>query len=120
MRYFVAVGLFLAGCGAGESPPPPRDSALISCALGGSDRFTRSCRAARTARTARGERSQLVLSDPDGGFRRVTVSADGAGVVAADGAEPARIVRISGGEVEIAIAEDRYRLPASAAPPAGK
>ena len=117
MRYFVAVGLFLAGCEAGESPPPPRDSALISCALGGSDRFRRFCRAARTVR---GERSQLVLSDPDGGFRRVTVSADGAGLVAADGAEQARIVRISGGEVEIAIAEDRYRLPASAAPPSGK
>lgn len=117
MRYFITAALFLASCEAGESPPPPRDSVLVSCALAGSDGFARSCRAVRTAR---GEGSQLTLSNPDGGFRRVLVSADGAGIVAADGAEPARIVRVSGGEVEIAIANDRYRLPASADPTPGR
>lgn len=117
MRYFIAAALFLASCEAGDNPLPSRDSVLISCALAGSDGFVRSCRAVRTPR---GEGSQLTLFSPDGGFRRVRVSADGAAIVAADGAEPARIVRVTGGEVEIAIANDRYRLPASAAPPSGK
>lgn len=113
----------LLGCGSGDGPgdQPPAlggasaraeaaENGIAYCALAGADEFAPDCRIDRV----RG-RDGLVLTlrHPDGGFRRVLVTGDGRGVIAADGAEPAIVTPVSDREIEIAIAADRYRLPAT-------
>lgn len=79
------------------------------CALNGAEAFG-DCTVQRTSLEAG---AILTLIAPDGGFRRLAVAADGAGIMAADGAQAARVGTGPGGEVEVAIAGDRYRLPAT-------
>ena len=55
----------------------------------------------------------LVLRHPDGGFRRLLVTKDG--IVAADGAETAKVTPIDKGMIEVALGANRYRLPATIA-----
>ncbi|MGL4312633.1 MAG: hypothetical protein ACRCSO_01460 [Sphingomonas sp.] len=55
----------------------------------------------------------LTLRHPDGGFRRLKITRDGRGVIAADGAERARVRVVGAHEIEVALAGDRYRLPAT-------
>ena len=55
----------------------------------------------------------LTIREPDGGFRRLRVTRDGRGVVAADGAEPARVSVRDATSIDVAIGTDRYRLPAT-------
>ena len=55
----------------------------------------------------------LTIRHPDGGFRRLRITADGRGVIAADGAEPARVSVIGPADIEVAVGGDRYRLPAT-------
>jgi uncharacterized membrane protein len=55
----------------------------------------------------------LTVRHPDGAFRRLAVATDGRGVVAADGAEPARVAVIDAATIEVAIGGDHYRLPAT-------
>ncbi|WP_448664820.1 hypothetical protein ACG3SL_09155 [Sphingomonas sp. CJ20] len=55
----------------------------------------------------------LTLRHPDGGFRRLLVTRDGRGVIAADGAEPAIVRPIASNQIEVAIGDARYRLPAT-------
>ncbi|MCU6452661.1 hypothetical protein LPN01_01055 [Sphingomonas sp. A2-49] len=55
----------------------------------------------------------LTVRNPDGGFHRLRVTHDGRGVVAADGAEPARVAVRDRTSIEVAIGGDRYRLPAT-------
>ncbi len=55
----------------------------------------------------------LTVRHPDGGFRRLLVTQDGRGVVAADGAEAARVTVIDAKQIEVALGGDRYRLPAT-------
>ncbi len=55
----------------------------------------------------------LTLRQPDGGFRRLLVTTDGRGVVAADGAEPAVVMPLPPNRIEVAIGGARYRLPAT-------
>jgi hypothetical protein len=82
----------------------------VACALARATAFTPTCIAER-ARDAEGP--MLTIRHPDGGFRRFRITADGRGVIAADGAEPAR-VRVTGrNEIEVDIGGDRYRLPAT-------
>lgn len=100
----------LAGCGPAEVADDPPTGTRLSCALAGAAEFGPGC---RVVRSAVGGRPLLTLIAPDGGFRRVEVQANGAGIAAADGAEPARVADGSGGEIEIAIGADRYRLPAA-------
>lgn len=90
-----------------------RDAAAagrIPCALGGAERFRMDCTMDRMA-GAEGE--TLVLGRPDAGFRRFRVVTDGRGVVAADGAEPATVRIVEDGMIEVSVAQDRYRLPAT-------
>jgi hypothetical protein len=90
-----------------------RDAAAagrIPCALEGAERFRMDCTMDRMA-GAEGE--TLVLGRPDAGFRRFRVVADGRGVVAADGAEPATVRIVEDGMIEVTVAQDRYRLPAT-------
>lgn len=85
----------------------------VNCALAGARALARTCTVDRE-QGARG--LVLTIRHPDGGFRRLLVTRDGRGVVAADGAEPARVSIVDAGEIEVAIGDDVYRLPATVAP----
>jgi hypothetical protein len=92
----------LAGCSqAPGGALPPGDA--IPCALDGATRFARTCTLERSG-------PQLVVHRPDGGFRRFVT--DGATIQPLDGADAATIAPLAGGGIEIAIAGDRYRIPA--------
>ena len=82
----------------------------------GNDAFEPVC----SIRHASGETGKiLTVSSPAGGFRRLLVTSDGRGVVAADGAELAIVTPIGEGLIEVAVGTDRYRLPATVKPQAG-
>lgn len=82
----------------------------IACAVGGEADFDAVC----TVEQFQGEEGLiLTLRHPDGGFRRLLVTGDGRGVVAADGAEPAIVTPLAENRIEVSIADDRYRLPAT-------
>lgn len=90
----------------------------IACAVGGAAAFSDSC---LVERDSSGETLMLTIRHADGGFRRFKV-VKGAGVVAADGAEPAVVTPVGPKLIEVAVAGDKYRLPATvkgAAPAAG-
>lgn len=55
----------------------------------------------------------LTLRHPDGGFRRLLVTRDGRGVIAADGAERAVVTVLAPRLIEVALGGARYRLPAT-------
>ena len=55
----------------------------------------------------------LTLRHPDGAFHRLLVTRDGRGVIAADGAETAKVSVLAGNEIEVALGGNRYRLPAT-------
>lgn len=86
------------------------DEGRINCALDGADAFARVC----TLDREQGPQGLvLVARHPDGGFRRMLVTSDGRGVVAADGAEPATVAIAGRDEIEVALGDDHYRLPAT-------
>jgi len=58
----------------------------------------------------------LTLRKPDGSFRRLLMVRDGRGVIAADGAEPARVSAAGGKDIDVAIGGMVYRLPARVTP----
>jgi hypothetical protein len=82
----------------------------IECAPPGAETFSFACTIDRV-------QSQdglfLTLRHPDGGFRRLLVTTDGRGVVAADGAEKAEVTVLAPDQIEVAIGGARYRLPAT-------
>ncbi len=86
------------------------DNGLISCAVSGASVFAARCEV-ETAQTKEG--LILTLRHPDGGFRRLLVVKDGRGVVAADGADVALVKPIANNMIEVALAGDTYRLPAT-------
>lgn len=107
----VAALLVLAGCDRAElSTPEQAVGSAIPCAIRGASDFTVSCQIVRSVASGR---TLLTLIAPDGGFRRIEVAADGSGIAAADGAQPARTRPDGAGGIEVAIAGDRYRLPAA-------
>jgi hypothetical protein len=111
--------LALAACGS-PAPPPADPVAVaaekriaeqgrIACARGDAA-LERSC----TVEQMPGDGGTvLTVRHADGGFRRLRVTADGQGVAAADGAEPARVTLTGDREIEVAIGDSRYRLPAT-------
>lgn len=113
------VALALTGVAACKAPAEPlvddaegaaKSVAMVSCALGDETEFTPSCSLQRLDGAAR---STIVLGRGDVGFRRFVITADGRGLTAADGAEPARVAIIGAAEVEVTVGNDRYRLPAT-------
>jgi len=102
----------LASCG--DTPEPEHNAFAetvrnrIECRFSGAEQFERSCTFERE-----GDGSILVLRKPDGGFRRLQVVTDGRGVIAADGAEPARITILADNRIEVTIGSDQFRLPAT-------
>jgi hypothetical protein len=85
-------------------------SGRIYCALGGAQDFAQNC---TMEQIAANEGTILVLGRPDAGYRRFRITTDGRGVEAADGSEPAVVTLIDNGLIEVAVASDRYRLPAT-------
>ena len=81
----------------------------IACARGDAA-FASTC----TIEQAQG-RDGLILTirHPDGAFRRLLVTQDGRGVIAADGAEVAKVTITGADGIEVALGGDRYRLPAT-------
>lgn len=113
----IAVTLLLASCGdtgaprgEGAGAGAASGQALIDCATDGSRQWERAC----TVETRQGADGPIVVvRGPDGGFRRLAITSDGRGVVAADGAEPALVTPAGEDLIEVAIGNDRYRLPAT-------
>ena len=129
MKWFgaAAIGAALALCGCGAPAPgeedqpaseapaeilPPEADARIECRIGNARQFERFCLVSfgesEAGRT-------ITLRKPDGGFRRLLVTRDGRGVVAADGAEPASVSIIGDQRIEVTIGVDSFRLPATIA-----
>jgi hypothetical protein len=101
--------LSLAACGGKNQPAPPPPGDAIDCAVDSAASFQRVCTVSEV-RASNGP--MLTVNNPDGGFHRLAVTRDGRGVIAADGAEAARVTVIGNGMIEVAIGQDRYRLPA--------
>ena len=85
------------------------DDGRIVCAPKGNAAFSRNC---TLDRTKSAEGLILTVHKPDGGFHRLLVK-PGYGVVAADGAEAAKVTIIGPEEIEVAIGGDKFRLPAT-------
>ena len=106
MRRLAVLLPLLAACGG---PPGPEAASRIECAVDGATVFTRVC----TVERSPGPAARFTIRAPSGSFRRLLVTTDGRGVVAADGADPAVVTLLGDNRIEVAIAGDRYRLPAT-------
>jgi hypothetical protein len=119
MRFWIAtLLLLLSACGdpgaateralaaAGQKAA---DDGQLECAVEGAENFERVCTMERVSGP---EGTTLTVRHPSGGFRRLLVTNDGRGVVAADGADPALVSIVADNQIEVTIAGDRYRLPA--------
>jgi hypothetical protein len=112
------VAATLAACGASEDAQQSvdpldlataQDDNRLDCAIGGAE-WAHACGVERLEGPAG---LTLTIRHPDGGFRRLLVTKDGRGVVPADGAETASVRIIDAGRIEVTVAGDRYRLPAT-------
>lgn len=121
MRYALCLVVLALAAGC-EDPDSARRRAMaaadeqagrIDCATDGADRFERVCTVERSMGS---EGLVLTIRSPGGSFRRLLVTKDGRGVVAADGADQAEVALTEGGMIEVALAGDRYRLPATVKP----
>ena len=107
--------LVAAGCGDGQETSREAPGAAeggeerVDCALAGAGEFQRNCTIERVEGV---EGTILTLRHPDGGFRRLLVTTDGRGVIAADGAEKAVVSILGSNRIEVALAGNHYRLPA--------
>ena len=89
----------------------------IECVPPGATGFSYACAIDRTDTQ---DGLFLTLRLPDGGFHRLLVTRDGRGVVAADGAEQAKVTPLAPDMIEVALAGARYRLPATVRTPKAK
>ena len=120
----VAIALALAACSAptsqtantqvlarveAEQRRDAEDSGRILCAHGDAA-LARTC---TVEQTQSGPGLILTVRHEDGGFHRLLVTRDGRGVIAADGAQPAAVKVLGADGIEVTIAGDRYRLPAT-------
>ena len=114
----VLLSLPLAACGRGQPSSEQIEAqqrsetasdTRIACARGDAA-FASTC----TVEQAQGSDGLiLTVRHSDGAFRRLLVTQDGRGVVAADGAEVARVAITGADGIEVALGGDRYRLPAT-------
>ena len=102
-----------------EKPAAPLHGGAerIECAIAGAETFEPVCAVERTTGP---EGLILTIRAPNGGFRRLLVTRDGRGVVAADGAMAADVTPLGPDRIEVSIEDDRYRLPATVGPTAGQ
>lgn len=115
--FLLATLLPLAACGDSgadrTATGAPAGAERIACALQGAARFERVCTVERSVGP---EGLVLTVRGPGGGFRRLLVTKDGRGVIAADGAEQARVSSVGARLIEVRVGNDRYRLPATVRP----
>jgi hypothetical protein len=100
----LALLLLLAACGG----PPAADASAtrIDCRPAGAAGFARTC----TVEMAQAPRGPVfTLRKADGGFRRLLQTVDNQ-FAAADGAEPAHVIRLRDGRIEVEIGGDRFRF----------
>jgi hypothetical protein len=95
-----AVAVLAACSSRGEIPGEP-----IACTIGGAGEFAQECKLERIG-------DDFVVHHPDGGFRRFALAPDGKGIVPADGADAATS-KVAEGTVDVAVGQDRYRIPQS-------
>lgn len=86
------------------------ENGRIECALEGAKLFDRTCTVEEMSGV---DGTVLVVGRPNVGYRRLQITTDGRGVVSADGAEPAKVTIVGDGMIEVAVENDRYRLPAN-------
>lgn len=103
----------LAGLNACSDPPAQGQAEpgaqAIDCIVSGSPAAQR----CMVERRANSDGKLLIVRHPDGGFRRFRQAADGAGLVALDGAD-AVSQQFGGGVLTLSVAGDRYDFPADA------
>ncbi|MEG3085152.1 hypothetical protein U1707_15990 [Sphingomonas sp. PB2P12] len=112
------LSLPLSACGRGQPSSEQVEAqqrsetagdARIPCARGDAA-FAPTC----TIEQAQGKDGLiLTIRHPDGAFRRLLVTQDGRGVIAADGAEVANVTVTGADGIEVALGGNRYRLPAT-------
>lgn len=115
---FASAFVVLAGCSSEERSGAlaEADDSRVACALGSDTEFAAKC---DVERVQNGDRRELVLRHPDGGFRRFEIVTDGRGLIAADGAEEAVVTPLADGRIQLSVGDDRYRIPATIKPGAG-
>lgn len=125
----ILCALALAACSPASTDPGAMANALdnaqaavskderIECAHAGAAGFANDC---TVERVESAEGLILTVRHADNGFHRLLVVKDGRGVIAADGAEQAKVAVLSDGRIEVAIGGDRYRLPATVKAKAAK
>ncbi|HYE29147.1 MAG TPA: hypothetical protein VEA61_13085 [Allosphingosinicella sp.] len=106
MKRLASLLPLLAGCGG---PAPDAPGERIACAVDGATAFARVCTVERSPRV---DGALLIVRGPNGGFRRLVASGDGAEIETADGVEAAEVTQLGNGLVEVEIGSDRYLLPA--------
>lgn len=114
----LAAALLVAGCDKGRGDNTAIDRAAadqaasadrIACARGDAP-LSRTC----TVERQTGDKGLvLTIRHPDGAFRRLLVTTDGRGVIAADGAEPAHVTVVDGGSIDVRLGTNHYVLPAT-------
>ena len=123
-RWWLFLPLLLAGCGGqpsenvtapapekpGQAAAMPTPEPKFDCAAPGEADFAPVCTVDR-AETPDGV--ILTLRHPDGAFHRLQITRDGRGVIAADGAEPAKVTPLGPDRIEVELGGARYRLPAT-------
>ena len=113
-RFIAAASLCLlvAACDGSSGSSKERGEVagggVADCAIGPGAGWMRGCSVER-------EGGLLTVRHPDGAFRRFRIVGDGRGLIAADGAEQAKVAILDKGLIEVSVAQDRYRLPASVA-----
>ena len=106
----------VSGCQKAADDPftgSANDADKIECQVSGASALARVCMVERTAGP---DGLILTIRHPDGGFRRLKVTKDGRGVIAADGAQPVAVSIAGDRQIDVAIGGDRYRLPATVKP----
>ncbi|MFN4357404.1 hypothetical protein [Sphingopyxis alaskensis] len=103
--------MFLGACGgAPGDEAADAGKARIECALEGAEAFAPDC---TVEEMSGADGAVLVVGRSDVGYRRLQIATDGRGVVSADGSEPAKVAIVGDRLIEVAIGNDRYRLPAN-------
>jgi hypothetical protein len=116
--FIVFAALSLAACNSQDPSKAAREAVAsdnrIACQPAGTAFLAPVCAVERSLSE---QGLILTIRHPDASFRRLLVTRDGRGVIAADGAEQAK-VRIAdtigeGSEIEVMLAGNRYILPAT-------
>ena len=108
MRILVALLLLPAGCDRAPSPAEKTAGMSIPCALDGARDYDTRC---MVSRERSGDGAALLVTAPDGRFRRFVAGPDGTGIDTADGAARVRTLAAPAGQIGIEVERDRYRLP---------